>query len=458
MTRSGSPKPQRSDAGAVLALTLVMIVVFALVAVAITSYVATALRTTRVSEGRVDRLAAAESGMQEVLVQLDASGTCPAALAGRNGATLTVDSCEVEAVPLSDGTAPFGLILTALGLNSGTDAFVRNGSSVNTVNVGGKVFVALIATGDAQNVVATGHVISQATDCPDTGRLTGPAWLGVADSECTEQKWQAYTQTPQIPAVTSANVLQPTGCQRLEPGPITSETIVRGDAYFASGVYRVQAEVLLQNDPPGDGRITAGHNGTVTLPSDHACHAAQVADVGDGGAEGVVFVLEGAGRITFDSNHTTAEFYGLDTGTRRLSLVAYGSSGSGFEAPGGAYGASMRNPQNEPILEKTNGTSNSSFSFFGEVWTPRGFFDLEQMSSSGAAGAAFQGGAVISRFRADTSQDVSGLLFTGGETLTQTYVRARVTAATPDGTSTTVSAVTLRPPESPLRILSWRVL
>lgn len=450
-------------------MTLILTVVLAVVAVALATYASTALRTTRVSEDRVDRLAAAESAMQETLIQLGTSGTCPTDLADRNGATVDVEECHPEEVAVTDGNAPFGLILTAHGLSTATDAFVRNGASVQTIDVGGEVYIAEKATGDANNVQATGYVLSQAELCDDIPdpMKAGPTWLGLDQSHCTQDRWTEYTDAPVVPTIAEPSALpSPSGCTRFTPGDVTGDVDASGDVYFASGVYQVTGNLSLS------GRITAGHNGTVTLGSNHDCFAVQQADVAqandttDPTATGVLFVLEAGGNISVTGNDTLAEMYGLETGNRTLSIVAYPPDYStdpaipeGHGAPTG-YSASTRNPDqtNQALIRIPNGSPNAAFSFRGEVWAPSGFVQLQQMSSSGAAGAAFQGGATISRFEANTSNDVSGLVIGIGQMITETYHRVRVTATSPDGVTTTVSAVTRQLPDSDLRVQSWRVL
>lgn len=443
------------DAGAVLPLTMVLTVVFAVVAAAIAGYTATALRSTQVTEARVDRLAAAESAMQEALLHLEATGVCPTSVSDRNGATVTVSGCDVEQIALLDGDRPFGLILTALGLGSNTQAFSRHASAARTIEIGGEVYLALTVTAAANNTTATGHVISQATECPPSGRITGPTWLGLEDSECTENPWHHYTNVPSISGVSAASVPQPAGCTRHQAGTFNGLTNVSGNAYFASGVYRIRGELRL------NGRITAGHHGFPTLPASHPCYAAQLADVeaasNNGGPTGAVFILENNGWISVRGNGTDVEFYGLRTGGRVLSLVAYTSD---FPSPNG-YLASNRNPNanNQQILLKpTQGSPNAAFTFFGEVWAPRGYVEIGQMSSSGSEGAAFLGGTTISRFRVSTSASVDGLIIGLGEVESQEYHRLQVTATSPDGGSTTVSAVTRMLSEGGLQVMTWRVV
>lgn len=451
VVRRRDPRP--GDRGAVLPLALVLTVVFGIVAAVAATYTATALRTANVTEGRVDRLAAAESALQEALVHLAATGGCPTDVADRNGAAVTISECDSQSVALFDGDRPFGLILTALGLGSNTPAFSRHASAARTVEIGGEVYIALTATASGSNVTATGHVISQATECPSSGRLTGPTWLGLADSECTEAPWHHFTTVPVIPSTPPTSVAQPAGCTVRQAGTYAGTTTLSGDAYLASGVYRVRGELRL------NGRITAGHPGSPTLPASHPCYAAQLADITaaeSGGATGAVFVLENGGWISVRGNGTDVEFYGLRTGGRVLSLVAYTSD---WPAPSGGYLTSGRNPNlnNQPIILKpTQGSPNAAFTFLGEVWAPRGFVDVQQMSSSGAEGAAFLGGTTIARFSVSTSASVDGLIIGLGETDSLTVHRVQATATSPDGSSTTVSAVA-RSLDDGLQIVSWRV-
>lgn len=443
------------DAGSVLPLTLVLTVVFAMVVAAIGTYSATALRSTQTTEGRVDRLAAAESALQEALMHLQATGACPTSVADRNGVSVEISGCDVQHVALFDGDRPFGLILTALGLGPNTNAFTRSSSAARTIEIGGEVYIALTVTApDPRNVGVTGHVISQATECPGSGRLTGPTWLGLEDSECTELPWNHFTSVPAIPSVSGNTVPTTPGCTVIGPGTYNGTTNVSGNAYFASGVYRIRGELRL------NGRITAGHHGHPTLPASNPCHAAQIADIQaaeNGGTTGAVFVLENNGWISVRGNGTDVQFNGLRAGNRVLGLVAYTTD---FPAPSGGFLTSSRDPDrgNQPIILKpTQGSPNAAFSFRGEVWASRGHVDIQQMSSSGAEGAAFLGGTTISRFGVSTSASVDGLIIGLGEVESQAYHRVRVTASSPNGGSTTVSAVARELPDDGIQVMTWRV-
>ena len=458
MSRTIDPRANgwRSDRGAVLPLVLIFSVAFAIVGVAIATYAATALRSSQVAEARVDRLAAAEAGMQEALLVAGASGACPtdADVADRNGAILTVSGCVQQTETVGED-APYSLVVTARGLDPGTLAFVRRNSQSREVELGGQVFLSDAVTGSANpdRLIATGRVVAQAAECL-SGQLPPPDWLGidVGYAECTTQSWDEYTDVPVVdtssyPAV---SVTEPNQCTVIPAGTHGSLN-VSGDVYFASGVHRITGPITLS------GAVVAGHPGFVTLENSHRCQPAQAADEASGSASvGAVFVLEGGGNIEVRGNGTTVEFYGLNAGGRTLSLIAYAN---GYEAPNGVFATSTRDPDDldQALLRIPNGAPNAAFSFFGEVWAPNGLFYLRQMSSSGAAGAAFQGGAVISRFEAWTSADVSGLIFTGDVAPVLQYYRLRVTA-TAEGSDTTVSVVARQNESGDLLVQSWRVL
>ena len=451
-----------SDPGAILPLVLVITVVLAVVGLAIATYTATALGSSEVTDKRVDRLAAAEGGMQDALLALSSTGTCPTAadLQARNGAVLSVTGCESKSVQLGDDV-PYSLVLTALGLDPGTLAFARLGAEPNEVEIGGQVYLSQTVTGsaDPDKLTAPGLVVVQAAECPGTP-LPSPDWLGAANVDCTEDAWTSYTDVPSIDASTPpSSVTEPSGCQLILAGT-HGNLEVKGDAYFASGVHRVQGEIKIGTNSKTANAVAGYSDGAVTLPASHNCYQAQVDDVASGGAEGAVFVLEGSGSITLNHEGTTMEFFGLDTGDRRLSLVAYPPSAPD---PNGVFAVSARDPNisgnpaanRQPVLRTVH--PNAKFWFYGEVWTPRGFFDIDTMSSSGAAGAAFQGGAVLSRFSAKTSSDVTGLIFAGDEVPIRSYFKVQVTAAA-DGASTTVSVVAHRSVEGDVTVQSWRVL
>jgi Tfp pilus assembly protein PilX len=75
LRQTSGVSPRTVDRGSILPIALVLTLVLGSVSVALARYVATSLRTTRVTDDRVDRLAAADSAMQIALTQLD-GGTC----------------------------------------------------------------------------------------------------------------------------------------------------------------------------------------------------------------------------------------------------------------------------------------------------------------------------------------------------------------------------------------------
>lgn len=449
----------RRDRGAVLPIVLVIAVVFAVVAVAIASYTATALKSTQVTEARVDRLADAELGMQRVLDSLAADGCSASPGLGENGSTLTLSGCTVETVQVG-GDVPYSLMLTAEGVTTPL-AFHRDGPQNEEIEINGQVYLAQNVTGSADptKLLAPGLVVVQAATCATA--VSSPSWLGATNVDCTTDDWDTFTSVPSIGPAPGFNAPSAPGC-RVEKAPTGPRTITgsvkANDAYFASGIYRVTGELVL------DGYVVAGHPGAVTLDTSDPCYPVQQADVANaagGGPQGVVFVVEGSGRIVIDGNDTVALFYGLDIGSdRRVSFVGYTSS---HPAPTGPYQPSTRNPNvdgNQPSKREgifITDHPNQSFAFYGEVWTPRGFIDVDTMSSNGDAGAAFQGGAVIARFKAKTSNDVSGIIFSGDDVPVVDYHRLRVTA-TADGVSTTVSVVADLDPDGSISVKSWRVL
>lgn len=94
----GDRRPRSGDdPGSILIITLVLTVVLASVVMAITTYAATGLRSSRVTDGRLERLAAAEAGVWWGAEQLVGGADCGDLGEGTNPEGLRVNG-EIVAV------------------------------------------------------------------------------------------------------------------------------------------------------------------------------------------------------------------------------------------------------------------------------------------------------------------------------------------------------------------------
>lgn len=103
------------DGGQVLPLVLVLTVILGLVAAALATYVAVGLRTSRVTDGRSDRLAALDAGLRVGIERLKVDRTSCTASIEINEVTVEVACAAVtndsrlgpfEVTATTDGRAP----------------------------------------------------------------------------------------------------------------------------------------------------------------------------------------------------------------------------------------------------------------------------------------------------------------------------------------------------------------
>lgn len=121
------------DRGAILVLVLIMCVVLGVMAMGVARYVDTGLRSTRVTDSRNQRIAAADAGLRMSLEQIKAAPSrCTASMSvpAVNGATVRV-SCARDGAATSDWS-PY--LITATVAHGGGTAIATAAIQVSAVS------------------------------------------------------------------------------------------------------------------------------------------------------------------------------------------------------------------------------------------------------------------------------------------------------------------------------------
>lgn len=464
------------DRGAVLPLALVLTVVLGALAASITTYVATALRSTTVTQDRVSTLADAEARMRDALIELEHTGSCPgsASTAGNMGTDVSVSSCEMHQIERIETSRTFGLVMT--GLHGNHTALDGRNNSPEPVRIGGDVFLGPNVTGTSRvnNLIALDDVIVQRGSCEgyEPERMT---WLGSypfgdesrtpegARPLCREWNWLMISPPPvDVPVPSSPGSQSNSGsCRVYSPGTYENITIGNGsNAYFQSGVYRISGRLHIRNNTA----VTAGHPGggvASILPGDNnaACRPAQLADIhANPAGAGALFVFVGDGRFDF-GNNTATEVFGLPVGGRVLSVIAFPQDSLGViptEMVPSAFAGNSNRTSRGVTANLMDGNPNGHVTFRGEFWAPASWAALH-VPSSGRAGAGFLGGLTIARTNYHLTGNAQGGLLFMVETGPSNYrYRLRTTATAESGLETTVSVV-VSVIEADVYLDSWRV-
>jgi len=458
-----SSHTHRRDSGSVLPMALVLVVVFGAVAVALASYTATALRTTTVTNDVVDRLAAAESGMQTALATTD-SGTCAGStsLGVINRAAVTTTCVHRSRVENADGA--YALVITGVGVDTNTE-FDTSGPGRKCV--GGPVYfetgilvdvsgMAAVSGSDCALATAQGgevryNVAGGCTDTPPPGPGQGN-WLAPAPTySCDARGWAAVAPAPTVPVpLASLPVLAaPTGttCKVYAQGQRIGGTLdLNSSSFFGSGIYYFK-DVTINIGA----RVTAGKRtgGSYAAPAgtdhfDPSCQTAWNADPGTG----AVFVLAGTTTVNVN-NGGRLGMYPMDltagTVTGAVSVISFNTTTLGYEP-------SSLDPDSVELISRHNGSTRSA-SFYGLTYVPRSWVDTGNASAN--AYIQFIGGLVAARASIRTEPPVGAFSMFVPSTLIHYYLLESTAAI--NGTATTVRVVSKVDDTGGLEVLTWRV-
>lgn len=457
-SRAAGASPRTADRGSILPIALVLTLVLGSVSVALARYVATSLRTTRVTDDRVDRLAAADSAMQIALTQLD-SGTCgPITPVEMDDVALTSTCRSVTKLENADGA--YAVVATGEGLNPGvaafdTDAGAASANAEKVIN--GPIYLGVGVTTDISNTAAllpgdeVGNWVGGEVrydvdgDCP--GALAAPTVAADWNTpqplvQCDSRGWTLVSPQPTLPSVpTSAMAISAEStamCTVYSPGTKSGGVLDLDEStFFLPGTYQftnvtieITAEVLVGNaaDAP---RVPAG------------CEAVAAAHVG-----GAVWVLSGSSTVLVDKGDVDFHPVTLGSGAtaKEVSMIALPTAAGGFAA-------STVDPNTTELVNRKNPTQ-SSMSLFGLVWAPRGWLNTGSSTTAGAARLEFLGGLTLGRATLETAANVDGFNISVPVRLVK-YHLIEVTAVR---NGTTKVRTVSRHPATGLQVLTWRVV
>jgi hypothetical protein len=461
------------DSGAVLLLVLVVAIVLSLVVLALANFVAADLRYSRIVTARADTLSSAESGIDFAVARLRANQTlCATDVAdtgpvGLNGAAPT-------ALPALNGTVT---TLTCERL-PGTFAAVAGWSVIVTAGDQAEAIKLLGVDRRIRSSIYVSDVRNIKVLAPDTQHLHmrdgdiwhRDSWYGSACSAqlppddlapqlpgvedkvifdepgtrgpiCTTADWDDIVSAPPVPVLPPAvtpgiehGVL--TGsCLVFSPGhydkaPVMPTVMPKPLVYFRSGDYWFDdlGEWVIEDDT----RVSAGHPGTVSIPSD-SCDAQRAADPNSGGS-GATFYFGGDSRLRL-GDRGSLEMFARRQGEFFVNIQA-------LSATDGYAPASNPGPD---LVE----TEPGSFDLVvgGLVWSPS-----SQVVLDSSAEQQLGGGVVAEKLWIGDS--TSGSLIAAGFDVVQpataasdAFIRLRSTS-TKDSVTTTVEAIAQYRPQT----------
>lgn len=457
------------DRGSVLPLVLVFMVVLSVVGLAIATYTATALRTSAVTTDIVDRLAAAESGMQAELEQVD-NGTCNASTnrGPINGASVTT-TCELASrVENADGG--YALVVTGVGVDSNTE-FTTLGPARKCI--GGPIYFEAGVSVSLNNTAAV-----SGSDCPEglaqPGEVRynvaggcpplpppGPgqgSWLAPAPAYgCDSRGWQATAPVPDLsaaPRTSLTNLAAPGGtaaCRTYSPGFQVGGTLDLTDpSFFSSGVYYFENVTINIDDTVTFGKRTDGIYGSdyVWSASDTyeaACDTPSIYGADPG--TGVVIVLGGASTISVNNGGRLGVYprnLPVGTGTGDVAVLSFPVATLG-------YAPSSLDPDTTQLIDRHNG-SNRSASFYGLTYAPLSWVDTGNASAN--AYIQFLGGLAVARAELRTEPPVGAFSIFVPSTLVKYYLLQ--SEATINGVVTKVRVVAKADDLGAIEVLTWR--
>ena len=452
------------DSGAVLLLILVVAIVLSLVVLALANFVAADLRYTQAVNARAETLSTAESGIDYAVARLRANQTlCATNVAGSGPVGLNGTAAPTALPgPLNDSVNTLTCERTNTGFAAvaGWSVIVTNGSQPDAIKVDvdkdrsilGPMYVSNLGNIDLSS--ASRLFSSDGDLWYQDGTCASPLAAGVLSSRvvltaplargpmCTTAAWSAIVSAPPVP---NLNLLAPGDrfglpgpCLVFVPGHYTQVPVIPDNAtvYFQSGDYWFDnvGEWLIEDNV----HVSAGHPGSVTVPSD-ACDGARSADPNVGGV-GATFYLGGDSRIRLD-DRGSLEMFARQQGNFFVNIQAL-SATDGY--------APASNPGADRSLVRTRPVNSVHLVIRGLVWSPTSRIVLDNPHLFSTVHQLLGGVVTYQLWIGDTTP--------GGPTsaadvvrpatgATDAVIRLR-SASTRDGVTTTVEAIVQYRPQA----------
>jgi hypothetical protein len=349
----------KGDAGQVLVLVLLFMIVFGLILGALLSNAAVNLRNTSTVRNQESKVYAADAGLDWAIQTIRNTKTaCPGPASDPvslgtpsfNGEAATV-TCAVTSNSTTTGAAGYALITT----DPSADSLQTTGAATPAIN--GPVYAAGIA-GDVNLHVLDGDVSVQQDQCGGQ-----PAGLTVTPSPPYE-----YRCSPTTGAATAASVPHvlppnappartapdPSDCTVFHPGMYSGSITLGPKNYFESGVYVFDdVSINVTEAQVVGGRPGAGEHNAINL--------APCADDGpDARGTGVKWVLRGSSSITVGQ-------------AGQLELYERKGGDPNVE---GTQGISIQSDSTGVVLHEDSGAT-PALAVHGMIYAPSASIDLE---------------------------------------------------------------------------------
>lgn len=482
LLRRGQAPNCGSDPGFILPMTMVLTLIFSLVAVAVAQYTATSLRYGTTVQAKSERLAAADGGARIGLESIRTkTSACPSSGTTVYSGTLNRQSVSVtcqRTALLAEESAPFAAVITGIGVPSGSPSWLAEGTNVATQPrvVGGNVFLAAPPTALQKPVqMVDGDLWYPANS---DGTCTAPGYANVTfkpaderDYNCTTATWDNVKISGGLPALPTVSgngkatgATNNNGCTVFSPGTYTSPPVIGsgtenflkpGTYYFdfpnSNSVMSIKNALVIAG-VPGTSPTWGGSAEIARTPSTFAsprCGSAIASATGAPAPNtGVTIIFGGNSRIAVDPNGLFEIFApSKDVINHRMgpSLIA-------LQANAGGYKASTLGATGDPLIDMQEG-ANNGFVVHGAVWAPTSAIRIGNIAQS--ANGQFMGGLVVGLLNMQSAASAGNFnmrVFT-------TPAQRKVVVTAVAGGKTTVKAVALiRSATGSMSVNSWRVL
>lgn len=463
------------DRGTILPIVLVITVVLSVVVVGLARYAATTIRFGEVTEGRADRLSAAEGGMRDIVERLSEDGSLCTTGVGAgagvdinvlpdiNGADVYVN-CQAVGGTLSNISSWAVVVTGNGGVPNQRGLETQSGASVTKV-FGGPTYVErtdlLRLAADLE--IRGGNLWYTDATCDEGGEyISDGSTLGTASGDltfdppsrgvwCTSFSWLDLFNEPSVPNLAALTnrvnapydaALQPNGsyqdfgsCRVFLPGRYSFQPNWAAFNYMQSGDYLFDlGSTISSADVTITGAtVTAGREGVAGDQQEianAACDTQRDADV----AEGATFFLDGATHFVIESNGSL-EILRRAQGIDFVAIHALSSHDLGTTYPNTNHGSGG---DSVPDILSTDSGNNKQMAIHGGIWAPNGTLAFGEVTNSAAA--QLLGGAVVAAIRADASASATGFVIqVQGSPQSDLY---RLTAvATKNGLATRVRVI-----------------
>jgi hypothetical protein len=436
---------RRDDGGAILILALVMITVFAALAVVVIQYAGTSFRRTAVVRDRVEKTAAANAGIRFAIEQLGIDPTtCAQPTNQVPGAgtirlpTMVLDR-EVDLTCTWAGGLPSGVNGWAMAITGenvgGATTLVETQGGSDPKPVVGPIYLPSTSSSryDLKKpiTIESGNVVIRQGSCGGTTTdPTGGDFQITSPSppygfDCTTQDWDDVITRPVLPALPPPAPIDRSpspgnqyfqdvaGCRIFYPGTYSSAAempLGSGPVYLASGVYYLNnfGRFVIDNafigGQPGPSDVFVMRDDAGSCASVSDSDAAISGAPGVGGT-GVTLVLGGSGanatRIALEKGQL--ELFRRTSSNPDDPLTNVSVLSVPADAPGGW---AAHEPAQDALVFETKPGNNTDSVVHGTWFTPTGGVEFGNITGKSTDGQ-FLGGLVASRAILQSSASVA---------------------------------------------------